>query len=72
MPLEHALFSRCTLVAQVYGFDTRSETRIDAQAMEVQLATAESLAGLVMATRGRTRFAWPQGKYHKYRSYRRI
>ena len=31
------------------------------------------VVGIVMATRGqRTRFAWPQGRYQKYRSYRRI
>lgn len=32
------------------------------------------VAGIVMALRGggATRFAWRQGKYHKYRSYRRI
>lgn len=29
--------------------------------------------GVVTALRSqRTRFAWPQGRYHKYRSYRRI
>lgn len=33
---------------------------------------AAVVVGIVMATRGRTRFAWPQGRYHKYRSYRRI
>lgn len=34
---------------------------------------AAVVAGIVMATRvQRIRFAWPQGKYHKYRSYRRI
>ncbi len=54
IPLDPALFSRWTPVAQVYGFDTMSETRIDAQAMEVQLATAESLAGLVMASKTMT------------------
>lgn len=31
------------------------------------------VVGVVTALRGqRTRFAWPQGRYHKYRSYRRI
>ncbi|MEW6433509.1 MAG: DUF1588 domain-containing protein [Myxococcota bacterium] len=48
--LDPALFARWTPVAQVYGFDTMSETRIDAQGLEEQLATAESLAGLVLAT----------------------
>lgn len=50
VPVDEALFARWTPVAQVYGFDTMSETRIDAQGLEVQLATAESLAALVMAT----------------------
>lgn len=50
VPLDPALFTRWTPVAQVYGFDTMSETRIDAQGLEEQLATAESLAGLVLAT----------------------
>jgi len=31
------------------------------------------VVGVVTALRSqRTRFAWPQGRYHKYRSYRRI
>ncbi len=50
VPVDEALFARWTPVAQVYGFDTMSETRIDAQGLEVQLATAEALAGLVLAT----------------------
>lgn len=45
-----SFFTRWTPVAQVYGFDTMSETRIDAQGLEEQLATAESLASLVLAT----------------------
>lgn len=48
--LDPALFTRWTPVAQVYGFDTMSETRIDAQGLEVQLETAERLADLVLAT----------------------
>lgn len=47
-------FVRWTPVAQVYGFDTMSETRIDAQALTEQLATAERLANLVLATPGLT------------------
>jgi hypothetical protein len=50
VPLDAGLFAEWTPVAQVYGFDTMSETRIDAQALEVQLATAEQLAGVVRAT----------------------
>ena len=44
------IFTRWTPIAQVYGFDTMSESRIDAQALEVQLASAERLAALVLAT----------------------
>lgn len=50
VPVDPALFTRWTPVAQVYGFDTMSETRVDAQALEEQLATAEQLAALVKAT----------------------
>jgi hypothetical protein len=50
VPLDDALFARWTPVAQVYGFDTMSETRIDAQGIEEQLATAEALAEIVLAT----------------------
>lgn len=50
VPLAASLFTRWTPVAQVYGFDTMSETRIDAQGLEEQLATAQSLANLVLAT----------------------
>lgn len=50
VPVNPALFTRWTPVAQVYGFDTMSETRLDAQALEEQLATAEQLAALVLAT----------------------
>jgi len=50
VPIDPALFDRWTPVAQVYGFDTMSETRIDQQAMLEQLDTAERLANIVMAT----------------------
>jgi hypothetical protein len=50
VPVDEALFARWTPVAQVYGFDTMSETRIDQQGLEEQLATAEQLASLVLAT----------------------
>ncbi len=50
LPLNDTLFAQWTPVAQVYGFDTMSETRIDAQGLEVQFATAESLSALVLAT----------------------
>ncbi len=50
VPLEPSLFTQWTPVAEVYGFDTMSETRVDAQALEVQLETAEALAALALAT----------------------
>lgn len=50
VPVAPALFNRWTPVAAVYGFDTMSETRIDAQGMEEQFTTAEALAALVLAT----------------------
>jgi hypothetical protein len=50
VPLDDALFARWTPVAQVYGFDTMSETRIDAQGLEEQLSTAEALADLALST----------------------
>lgn len=49
-PVDEALFTRWTPVAEVYGFDTMSETRVDQQALEEQLATAESLASIILAT----------------------
>jgi hypothetical protein len=49
-PVDPALFSQWTPIAQVYGFDTMSETRIDDQALEEQLATAEHLAAIAIAT----------------------
>ncbi len=53
-PVSHTLFARWTPVAQVYGFDTMSETRIDSQGLIEQLATAEKLAAIVLATPGLT------------------
>ena len=49
-PIANDFFTRWTPIAQVYGFDTMSESRIDAQAMEEQLSTAERLAAVVLAT----------------------
>jgi uncharacterized protein DUF1588/uncharacterized protein DUF1595/uncharacterized protein DUF1592 len=49
-PVDDALFAHWTPVAEVYGFDTMSETRVDAQALEEELATAESLASILLAT----------------------
>lgn len=49
-PIDPALFARWTPVAEVYGFDTMSETRLDGQALEVQLESAEALARLVLGT----------------------
>jgi hypothetical protein len=48
-PVDEALFARWTPVAEVYGFDTMSETRVDQQALEVQLETAERLAKIMLA-----------------------
>ncbi|MGV3620203.1 MAG: DUF1588 domain-containing protein [Archangium sp.] len=48
--VDPALFAQWTPVAEVYGFDTMSETRIDGQGLQVQLATAEKLAQLVLNT----------------------
>lgn len=47
--VDEALFARWTPVAEVYGFDTMSETRVDQQALEEQLATAEALASIILA-----------------------
>lgn len=49
-PVDEALFARWTPVAEVWGFDTMSETRVDQQALEEQLATAEALAQLLLAS----------------------
>lgn len=49
-PVDDALFQRWTPVAEVYGFDTMSETRVDQQALEEQLSTVESLASIVLAS----------------------
>ncbi|MFT3712629.1 MAG: DUF1588 domain-containing protein [Archangium sp.] len=43
-------FTQWTPIAQVYGFDTMSEQRIDSQALEVQLDTTERLAKTILAT----------------------
>jgi hypothetical protein len=40
-PVDDALFARWTPLAQVRGFDTMTESRIDAQTLEEQLKTAE-------------------------------
>ena len=53
-PITDDFFTRWTPIAQVYGFDTMSESRIDAQAMEEQLSTAERLVAVVLATPGLT------------------
>jgi hypothetical protein len=49
-PVPHSVFARWTPVAQVYGFDTMSETRLDSQALTEQLASAERLAAMVLAS----------------------
>jgi hypothetical protein len=43
-------FTQWTPIAQVYGFDTMSEQRIDGQALEVQLDTSERLAKTILGT----------------------
>lgn len=43
-------FARWTPVAAVYGFDTMSEQRLDAQALTSQLETAALLSNLVLTT----------------------
>jgi hypothetical protein len=50
VPVDPALFTRWTPVATVHGFDTMSATRIDAQGLEEQFATADALASLVLST----------------------
>ncbi len=47
-PVSRATFARWTPIAQVYGFDTMSESRIDGQGMQEQLQTAETLAKLLI------------------------
>ncbi len=49
--VDPGLFAAWTPVAEVYGFDTMSETRIDARALDEQLRTSEKLAELVIASR---------------------
>lgn len=47
-PVDAALFARWTPLAQVRGFDTMTESRIDAQTLEEQLRTTESIAALLV------------------------
>lgn len=49
-PVNSQLFVRWTPIAQVYGFDTMTESRIDAQGLEVQLETATALAKLLTSS----------------------
>jgi hypothetical protein len=44
-------FIRWTPIAQVYGFDTMSESRIDGQALQEQLQTSETLTKLVLGSK---------------------
>lgn len=46
--LEAKLFESWTPIAQVYGFDTMSESRIDAQGLDIQAQTAEVIAKLAL------------------------
>ena len=47
-PIDDALFVRWTPLAQVRGFDTMTESRIDAQTLEEQLRTTEAVAALLV------------------------
>jgi Protein of unknown function (DUF1588)/Protein of unknown function (DUF1592)/Protein of unknown function (DUF1595)/Protein of unknown function (DUF1585) len=47
-PVDPGLFARWTPLAQVRGFDTMTESRIDAQTLEEQLDTAEAVAALLV------------------------
>lgn len=49
-PVDPALFARWTPLAQVRGFDTMTESRIDAQTLEEQLRTTEEIAALLVNT----------------------
>jgi hypothetical protein len=46
--LDDELFAAWTPIAQVYGFDTMSEQRIDALGLEEQVNTAETIAKLAL------------------------
>jgi hypothetical protein len=47
-PVDAALFARWTPLAQVRGFDTMTESRIDAQTLEEQLLTTETVAAALV------------------------
>ncbi len=49
--VDAALFEHWPPVAEVYGFDTMTETRIDARALEEQLRTSEQLAERVVRSK---------------------
>jgi hypothetical protein len=49
-PIDRSLFARWTPLAQVRGFDTMTESRVDAQTLEEQLRTTEAVAGLLVAS----------------------
>lgn len=48
--IDRALFERWTPLAQVRGFDTMTESRIDAQTLEEQLRTTEAIAALLVSS----------------------
>ncbi len=48
LELDPKLFAGWTPIAQVYGFDTMSEQRIDAQGIDEQLKTVEALTKLAL------------------------
>jgi hypothetical protein len=47
-PIDAVLFEHWPPVAEVYGFDTMTETRIDSRSLEEQLRTSEQLAERVL------------------------
>lgn len=47
-PVDPALFALWTPLAQVRGFDTMTESRIDAQTLQEQLKTTEAIAALLV------------------------
>ncbi len=48
--LDTKLFAGWTPIAQVYGFDTMSEQRIDGQGLDEQVKTAEAITKLALAS----------------------
>lgn len=49
-PVDRQLFIHWTPIAQVYGFDTMSEARIDSQTLQTQMETVAQLTDLAIAS----------------------